>query len=138
MTATMCCRQMSGMSRLSTTPPTDGARRTVTALTSSASNGRFFRMFSMASSGAWMGVPTVHFLMSVLTISYRSPSLSTSADGLPFGAFTWKKLSSPENTSSTPFQPERTSSAAVTPLRAGMPANTNPFSMWSVSRSQIA
>ena len=29
-TATMCCRQMSGMSRLSTTAPTVGARRTTT------------------------------------------------------------------------------------------------------------
>jgi hypothetical protein len=34
------------------------------------------------------------------------------------------------------FQPERTSSAEVTPLRAGMPAKTNAFSMWSVSPRQ--
>ena len=32
-TATMCCRQMSGMSRLSTTLATEGASRTVTFLT---------------------------------------------------------------------------------------------------------
>ena len=41
-TATMCWRQMSGMSRLSTTAPTVGARRMTTLFTSSASNGRCF------------------------------------------------------------------------------------------------
>src|ERR671926_433929 len=47
-----------------------------------------------------------------------------------------KKLSAPEKMSSRPFQPDRTSSAEVTPFRAGMPAKTNAFSMWSVSRCQ--
>jgi hypothetical protein len=31
--------------------------------------------------------------------------------------------------SSTPFQPDRTTSAAVAPLRAGIPAKTNAFSI---------
>ena len=92
----------------------------------------------MASSGAWMGVPTLHFLMSVLTTSKRPPSASASRDGSASGACTCRKLSSPENTSSTPFHPLRTRSAAVTPLRAGMPPNTKPFSMWSVSRPHTA
>ena len=39
----MCCRQMSGMSRLSTTSATVGASRTTTRSTSSASNGRRLR-----------------------------------------------------------------------------------------------
>ena len=84
-------------------------------------------------------MPTVHFLMSVRDdLVALAERVDEHAPGRPFGAFTWKKLSSPENTSSTPFQPARTSSAAVTPLRAGMPPNTNPFSMWSVSRPQTA
>ena len=49
-----------------------------------------------------------------------------------------KKLSAPENTSSTPVPPACTRSAAVTPLRAGMPPKSNAFSMCSVSRCQEA
>ena len=71
-TATMCCRQMSGMSRLSTTAatdrrqPHDDAASPRRPRTDAAS-----RRVSMASSGAWIGVPTVHFLMSVRVISNR-------------------------------------------------------------------
>ena len=128
-TATMCCRQMSGMSRLSTTAATEGATRTVTSFTWSASNGCLARIASTPSSGAWIGEPTVHFLMSVRAISYCSPSLSVTRSGFAFGATAEKKLSAPEKTSSMPVHPESTRSAAVTPLLAGRPANTKAFSM---------
>ena len=76
-----------------------------------------------------MGEPTLHFLMSVRVTSYRSPRRSTSTAGLPAGDIASKKLSSPDSTSSTPLHFKLTTRAAVTPLRAGIPPNTNPFSM---------
>ena len=45
------------------------------------------------------------------------------------GALARMKLSGPDRMSSMPVQPARTSSAEVTPLRAGMPPNTNAFSI---------
>ena len=51
-------------------PPRSARRRPRT--------GRWRRRFSIASSGAWIGVPTLHFLMSVLTTSKRPPSPSAS------------------------------------------------------------
>ena len=65
-TATMCCRQMSGMSRLSTTSATDGCKphghmAHLIGLERLLAADRLDRV-----SGPWIGEPTVHFLMSVL------------------------------------------------------------------------
>ena len=46
-------------------------------------------------------------------------------------------LCSPSSTSGTPVKPACAMSAAVTPLRAPMPAKSNAFSTCSVSRSQL-
>ena len=68
-TATMCCRQMSGMSRLLSTEALRVPSRTTTLRTSPGANGRRFNISSNASSAAWMGEPTDHFLMLVRTTS---------------------------------------------------------------------
>ena len=68
-TATMYSRQMSGMSRLLTVLASSLAIRTTTFRTSSAVNVRCLKKSANASSGAWMGEPTVHFLMFVRVIS---------------------------------------------------------------------
>ena len=68
-TATMCCRQMSGISRLFTVRASSLAMRTTTFCTSSALKERRLKNSSSASSGAWMGEPTAHFLMLVRMIS---------------------------------------------------------------------
>src|SRR5262245_24196979 len=65
MMATICWRQMSGISRLSTTEASRVPSRTTTLRTAAASNARRFAMSSSASSGAWIGEPTDHFLMLV-------------------------------------------------------------------------
>src|SRR2546429_5705811 len=89
-----------------------------------------------------MGDRTVHFLMFVRVISYRSPSFSTSCVGLalttPFslGARASKKLSGPEKISSTPVQPARISIPAMTPPAAGLPPKRKAFSICSASRSE--
>ena len=106
-TATMCCRQMSGMSRLSTTAPTRRRQpHDDTAFTSSASNGRLRahvldrveRRLNRRADGPLLDVG-VDDLVALAEL------LDRAAPGRPSGALTWKKLSSPENTSSTPFQP---------------------------------
>ena len=129
---------MSGISRLLTILASLVATRTTICFTWSGSNRCFFSRISSASSGAWIGAPTVHFLTLVRVISYRSPSLSTSIDGSFLGANAWKKLSAPDRTSSTPVPPASTSSAAVTPFLAGMPPKSNAFSTCSVSRCHEA
>jgi len=69
MMATMCCMQISGISRLLTVLASSLAMRTTTFRTSSAAKDRFWKKPASASSGAWIGEPTVHFLMLVRVIS---------------------------------------------------------------------
>jgi hypothetical protein len=62
MTATMCCKQISGISRMSTIPASVCATRTTIDLTFAGPISCFLKILSIASSGAWMGEPTDHFL----------------------------------------------------------------------------
>ena len=80
-TAIICCKQMSGISRLFTIAASSVASRTETCCTSFALKGRCFRRISRASRAAWIGEPTGHFLMFVRMISKRSPSCSVSPRG---------------------------------------------------------
>ena len=75
--------------------------------------------------------------MFVRITSYRSPSSATISSGLGDDENERKKLRSPSKTFHTPVKPMSTSTAAVTPLRAGIPAKSNAFSMWSVSRAHV-
>ena len=81
MTATMYCRQISGMVRLLTMPASRVAIVTTTCCTSSARKRCCRSSRSSASSGAWIGDPTVHFLMLVRATSNRVPSWSTRPAG---------------------------------------------------------
>ena len=103
-TATMCCRQMSGISRLFTTAA--GARRHanhdvlhligVERTAAQQVVERVERRLDRRTHGPLLDVGPRHFV----ALAQRS----TSTAGLAVGAFASKKLSSPENTSSTPLQ----------------------------------
>src|SRR5713226_9472964 len=69
MTATMCCKQISGMSRLLTMAASSEASCTVACCSCEASKGRCLRRISRASRAAWMGEPTGQRLMLVRVTS---------------------------------------------------------------------
>ena len=94
-------------------------------------------MISIASSGAWIGEPTVHFLMLVRDLVTLA-NLSMSEAGVRLWRVSQEEVVFAGKDVVDPLPAGMHQQRRSHATRAGMPPKANAFSMWSASRRQAA